>query len=115
MPTIKLTPAIAATTLVENLLTGTDFEFLPYPASVTISLSQSAAGLICDLKADNEDLAAGVIPNVAAAAGRVIIPDDTVIADEPCQSGARLKIRGNNPTAGALTLNILVEIEELEV
>lgn len=115
MPTMKLTPSIAATSLTENVLTGTDFEFLPYAAAVTVSLSQSAAGLIVDIKADNEDLAAGVIANVAASAGRVIIPDDTVFADEPCQAGARLKIRANNPTAGALTLNLLVEVEQLDL
>lgn len=112
MPSTKLSQSIGATTVVENVLSGTDFEFLPWPALVSISATGSATGLILDLKADNEDLATQVVPNIAAAAGRVIVPDDTIIAQEPVLGGRRMKVRCNNPTGGALTLNLLVEIDK---
>lgn len=113
MPSTKLATSIGATTINENVLSGTDFEFVPWPALVSISATGSATGLILDLKADNEDLVAQAIPNVAAAAGRVIVPDDTIIAQEPVRGGQRLKVRANNPTGGALTLNLLVELDQV--
>lgn len=113
MPTMRGSLSVAATTIVENVLAGLDHEFLERNALVTLTLGQSAAGIICDFKTNAEDLLASAVPNVVAAAGRCIIPDDTLLAQEPVRAGRRLKLRANNGTGGALTLSYIVEIDYL--
>ncbi len=111
MPTMRGSTSIAASTTVENVLTGLDHEFLSKNALVTLTLAQSATGLVIDFKTNAEDLLASAVPNIAAAAGRCIIPDDTLLAQEPVRQGRRLKLRVVNTTAGALTLNYIVEVD----
>lgn len=96
-----------------NVLANADLEFLTNPSLVTFYLGQSATGLVVTIKNDSNVLLDPASPNVVAAAGRLIDPDDKVVDQVLLPAGTRLKVLADNPTAGALTLSTLVVAEEI--
>lgn len=113
MPTSRLQTSIAASAQQVSILSDADIEFLEEPSLVTVLLGQSATGLLVTFKANKVDLLPNQPPNVVAAAGRLIIPDDRVLDQMLLPAGTRLKLIVNNTTAGALTLSSLVDVEEV--
>lgn len=112
MPTMKGQNTLAAAPT-ENVLTGQDFEFLPYDALVSLYASVSAVTASIGFKADNAALLSdGSIPNVAAAAGIVRKPEDLIVDQEYVPANARLKLRAVGTAAGE-TLNWLVVVERI--
>lgn len=110
MPTMRGETSIGASSTNENVLQGSDFEFLNQLSVVDVVMSQSAIGLQIDVKADSDSLAASVVPNIEAAAGRLIEDQDGVVRRQLLRAGSRLKIRARNTTGGALDLNWMVNI-----
>lgn len=113
MPTSRLQTAIAISAQQVQILVGADIEFLEQPSLVTVLLGQSATGLLVTFKANKVDLLPNQPPNVVAAAGRLIIPDDRLLDQMLLPAGTRLKLIVNNTTAGALTLSSQVDVEEV--
>lgn len=113
MPTSRLQTSIAASAQGVAILSDADIEFLTEPSLVTVLLGQSATGLLVTFKANKVDLLPNQPPNVVAAAGRLIIPDDRLLDQMLLPAGTRLKLIVNNTTAGALTLSSQVDVEEV--
>lgn len=112
MPAMKGVNTLAAAPI-ENVLTGLDYEFLPWDAWVSFYASVSAVTATVGFKADSVAiLADGSIPNVASAAGVVQQDRDLIFADQVVPANTRLKLRAVG-TAAAETLNWWVVIEQI--
>lgn len=101
MPVIQSSVSVAANGVNDNVLQGSQFEFLPYDAALRFGVAGSAIGLIVDVYSGQDVLAeAMAVPGV----NRIpIVPDDFTLTDVAA-AGERIKIRVRNTTAGALTL-----------
>jgi len=112
MPAMKGVQTLAAAA-VENVLTGLDYEFLPWDAWVSLYASVSAVTGTIGFKADSVAIVAdGSIPNVASAAGVVQQDRDLIFKDQVVPANTRLKLRAVG-TAAAETLNWWVVIEQI--
>lgn len=113
MPTIQGSVSIAAATQNDNVLTGSQFEFLPYNASLEFGLVGDANG--ADLRVDvfsGQDVLLESAP--MSAQNRIpIYPDDYGLTDVAA-GGERIKIRVRNVNAGAArTLYYAVRINPI--
>jgi hypothetical protein len=110
MPLIQNQLAIAAGAVADNVLQGSQFEFLPYNSSIRFALNGSAAGLVADVYSGQDVLSEQMAIN---ALNRVPInPDDFLLADVAGQ-GERIKVRVRNPTGGSLTVFYAVMIDPI--
>lgn len=99
MPVIQKKVTIAAGAANDNVLAGSQFEFLPYPAKVDFGMCQSATGLIVDAYSGQDVLCEAMEPPIFAR--YPINPDDFTLTDV-ANAGERLKVRVRNPTVGNL-------------
>lgn len=109
MPLISDTQSIAAGATVDNILVGSQFEFLPYNAFLEFGLV--GAGVLGDFLVDvysGQDvlLEAGA---VSIQARTPIYPDDYTLNDVAA-GGERIKVRVRNTSAGALIFNTALKI-----
>ncbi len=105
--------AVLAAARIENVLAGLDFQQLPWPALVSLYASVSAITASVGFKFDSEAIAAdGSIPNVAVAAGRVLLDSDNVFFEEFAPAFTNLKLSAQG-TAAAETLNWIVKIRRV--
>ncbi len=100
MPVIQGSQSIAANTTVENVITGSQFEFAPYDASVEFGVIGSATGLVSDISTGQEVIAERM--SLSTANRFPVLPDDFIALDMVRQ-GERIKVRISNTTGGALT------------
>lgn len=110
MPAIQGSLSIAANTTVENVLTGSQFEFLPYPSAVSFAVVGSAVGLLADINSGSDILTERM---AVSGANRVPINPDDYILNDVADTSERLKIRVTNTTGGAITVNYGVIITPL--
>jgi len=111
-PAMKNVNTLAAAPI-ENVLTGLDFEFLPWDAWVTLYASVSAVTASIGFKADSVAiLADGSVPNVASSAGVVQKDRDVIFSGQVVPANTRLKLRAVG-TAAAETLNWWVEVDQI--
>lgn len=101
MPLIQNSVAIAAGAQNDNLLAGSQWEFLPFDASLAFALNGSATGLLADVYSGQDVLAENMALN---ALNRIPINPDDFLLTDVAMGGERIKIRVRNPTAGALTV-----------
>jgi len=73
----------------------------------TVALTQSALGLEVDILNANSNQADGVEPNVASVGPK--LPDD-LIGTFPIAANQQVSLPVRNTTAGALTLNLVVDV-----
>lgn len=109
MPLISDSQSIAAGATVDNILAGSQFEFLPYDAFLEFGIV--GAGVASDFLVDvysGQDvlMESGAI---SIAARTPIYPDDYSLNDAAA-GGERIKVRARNTSAGALVLNTAVKI-----
>lgn len=109
MPLISDSQSVAAGATVDNVLAGSQFEFLPYDAMIEFGMV--GAGVLGDFLAD---VYSG--QDVLMESGAISIqdrtpvyPDDYTLTDVAA-GGERLKIRYRNTSAGALIVNTAVRI-----
>lgn len=107
MPTIQNSVSVAANTVNDNVLTGSQWEYLPYNAAVEFGLVASATGLLCDVFSGQDNIAEGYGPSLANRFP--IYPDDFTLTDVAA-AGERLKVRVRNTTGGALTIFYSIRI-----
>lgn len=107
MPVIQGSVSVAANSVNDNVISGSQFEYLPYDAEVEMGVVGSAAGLSVDIFSGPDVLAESFA--VSTQNRFPIYPDDFAFADF-AGAGDRLKIRCRNTTAGALTLFYRVNI-----
>lgn len=99
MPVIQKKVAIAAGAVNDNVLTGSQFEFLPYNAKLDFGMNQSATGLVVDAYSGQDVLCEQMEPPINAR--YPVNPDDYTLTDVAA-GGERIKVRVRNTTAGSL-------------
>lgn len=100
MPLIQGRTSVPLSSVNDNVLAGSQFEFAPYNALVEFGLAAdaNAADLRVDVYSGQDVLAEGLEPN---AQNRVpLYPDDFILQDV-VRAGERLKIRVRNTSAAA--------------
>lgn len=110
MPMIQNSVSIAANSVNDNVLAGSQFEYLPYPATLEFGLVGSATGILADVYSGSDILCEQMA--VSTANRFPVFPDDYTLTDV-AGPGERLKIRGRNTTGGALTLFYAIRITPL--
>lgn len=110
MPLIQNSVSVAANSVNDNVLTGSQFEFLPYNAALNFGMTASATGLIVDAYSGQDTLCEGLAPSLANRFP--ILPDDFNLTDV-AGAGERIKLRVRNTTAGALTFFYAVQINPI--
>lgn len=101
MPVIQNSVSIAANAVNDNLLNGSQFEYLPYNAKLAFGFCGSAAGLQVDVYSGQDIVCEAMAVNTQNRFP--INPDDFILSDIGA-AGDRLKVRARNTTAGALTI-----------
>jgi len=112
MPTISDLTAVTTLATVENVLTGSQFEFLPYDAFLEFGLTSE--GVVGDFIVDvfsGQDvlLESG---SVSILDRQPIYPDDFILNDA-AGAGERIKIRIRNSSAGTLNFFTTLKITPL--
>lgn len=110
MPVIRKTTTVAANSTVDNVITGSIYEFMPRNAALSIGNTASASGLVVTVNSGSDTVLeeAPVNPTTKPP----VIPDDMDVQDVAA-AGERLVIKARNTTGGALTLYTLVQISLL--
>lgn len=107
MPLVRKEQSIAANSTLDNVVTGSIYEFLPYNAAINIGLNGSATGLVATINSGSDTVLEEAPVNVSTAFP--VIPDD-MFAQDVAAGGERLVIKVRNTTGGALTLRSLIQI-----
>lgn len=113
MPVIQSSVSVAAASVNDNILTGSQFEFLPYNAMVEFGLNGDANGadLRVDVYSGQDVLMEGA--SMSAQARIPVYPDDYQLTDVAA-GGERLKVRVRNTHAStARTIYYAVRITPL--
>lgn len=112
MPVIQQRVSIAAGAINDNILAGSQFEFLPFDASLEFGINGDANGqeVLCDVYSGSDVLLENAPLN--SQARMPVYPDDYTLTDVAA-AGERLKIRARNTGAGAHIVSIAVRITPL--
>lgn len=109
MPLISLSTALSANATVDNVIAGSQFEFLPYDAQLEFGIvgNGTLGDILVDVYSGQDVLMeAGVISILARTP---VYPEDYTLIDVAA-GGERIKIRLRNTTGGALVVNTAVRI-----
>jgi len=110
MPLIQGSTSIPASSVNDNVLTGSQFEYLPFDALVEFGLAGDANGadLRLDVYSGQDVLTEQMQPSTQNRLP--VYPDDFILQDVAA-AGERLKIRVRNTSAaGARVINFAVRI-----
>lgn len=107
MPVIQNSVSVAANSTNDNVIQGSQFEFLPYNAMLEFGLCGSAAGLVADVYSGQDTVAESFALNTQNRFP--VYPDDYPLNDV-AGAGERVKVRIRNTTGGALTCFYSVKI-----
>jgi len=110
MPVIIRETSIAATTTVDNLFSGSAFEFARRPQLVSLGVTGSATGLQITFTSGADVVLEESPPIVKTT--MPVIPDDFVISDVAAP-GDRYVLRVRNTTGGALTCRAILQIQDV--
>lgn len=99
MPVIQNSISVPANSAIDNVLQGSQFEYLPWDAAVEFGFAAGANGLIADVYSGQDVLAENMqLPPT----NRIPIrPDDFTLTDV-AGGGERLKVRMRNTTGAAV-------------
>lgn len=113
MSTISLSTSIAANSASGNVLAGSPFEFVAANSIITLAMTRPG-GTAGDINADFQ-VGGESITSQANISIRNAFPTfrDDVIAQAGAEAGERLFLNLNNTTAGALVVDVLVDIRPL--
>ena len=98
MAVIQKKVAVAANTTNKNILSGEEFEFLPFHAQVTFGFNQSATGLEIDVHTGQDLLCKALEPLISATYPN----NDEMDFVDIVAAGERLTVQVRNTTAGSL-------------
>lgn len=99
MPVIQKSVSIPANDVVDNVITGSQFEYLPWPCKVDFGMNAAATGLIVDAYSGQDALCEGMNPAINARFP--VNPDDFTLTDV-ANAGERLKCRVRNLTGAPI-------------
>jgi len=109
MPTIQIQTTIPtlAPSIVDNVLVGSQWLYLPYNAIVQFGLVAAATGLLLDVYSGQDLLAEGFAPSIQNRFP--IFPDDFTLEDVAA-AGEALKVRARNTTGADIILRTSVKL-----
>jgi hypothetical protein len=108
MPVISiLTSALAAGAQNDNVLQGSQFEFMPYNALLEFGIVAAGAGIVADVYSGQDTLAEAM--SVSPANRFPVYPDDFSLTDVAA-AGERIKVRLRNTSGGALDVRTVVRV-----
>jgi len=111
MSSIRKSISVAANASIDDILVQQNIRLQQRTASVdgvfTIALTQSGAGLECDIIAANEIISSGTEPVVKSIAP--VLPDD-LSGTFPIRAADQVSLAVRNTTAGALTLGLIIDV-----
>jgi hypothetical protein len=110
MPIISKVVSVPANSSVDNVFSGSAFEFARGPSIVSLGLAQSATGLQCQFTSGADVVVEESAPPIKT--GFPVIPDE-FYASDIAAPGDRFVLRARNTTAGALTLSAILQIQEV--
>lgn len=113
MPSVTVRTSVPANSTVENVLTGSQFEIMPYNGAVAFAMNQQS-GAVGDILGDvysGQDVLQERGP-ISAQARFPVNPDDFTLSDVAAWN-ERLKVRLTNTTAGAIVVITVVNITPL--
>lgn len=110
MPVIQREVSIAANTTVDNLFSGSAFEFARGPQLVSLGVTQSATGLQITFTSGADVVLEETAPPIKT--GFPAIPDEFYYSDVAAP-GDRYVLRVRNTTAGALTCRAILQIQDI--
>lgn len=107
MPFFQTSVIVAANSTVENVLSGSQWEFAPYDCACEFAVNGSAVGMVADVSTGSDVVAEAFAVNNTNRFG--ILPDDYTVQDV-VRGGERIKVRVRNSTAGALTVYVSMRL-----
>jgi len=107
MPVIQKEVSVGANATVDNLISGSSFEFLRRNSIVSMGIVGSATGLVASIQSGS-DIVLEEAPLLVKTT-MPTIPDDMYYNDAGV-AGDRLVLRIRNTTAGALTVRAVVQV-----
>lgn len=110
MPVIQREISVAAGDSVDNLVSGSAFEFARRRQLVSIALVASATGGFININSGGDVIAERSPAYVKASFP--IIPDEFFYTDV-MEAMDRLVIGASNPTAGALVFRLIVQTQDM--
>jgi len=110
MAVIQKEVSVGAGATVENVLSGSAFEFLRRNAIVSIGVTAAATGTFVTIQSGG-DIVMEESPT-AVLTTYPVIPDNMYYNDVGV-AGDRLVVRLRNPTAGAIVMRTIVQITDL--
>jgi len=99
MPLIQQRVVLAANTSTPNAFTGSQYEYLPFPALVEIGISTDATGVLATVSSGSDILAEEGPVQIGTINVQPKYPDDFHLVDEAAP-GDRIKV-GLRDTSGA--------------
>lgn len=113
MPMIQSSASVALSAVNDNVLAGSQWEFLPFDARLDFALAGDANGgdLRVDIYSGSDLVCEQLTPN---SQNRIPIFPDDIIGSDVAAAGERIKIRVRNTSAAAArTINFSVRITPL--
>jgi len=100
MPLIQASVSVPLSSVNDNLIAGSQFEFAPYNALVEFGINGDANGgdMRIDVYSGNDMLTEQMVPNIVNRSP--IYPDEYLLQDVVGR-GERIKIRARNTSAAA--------------
>lgn len=94
-------------------LDGWQYEYLPFPAMCEILLNATAVGMVGTVTSGADTLMEESPVQAGGTAGVIPSPLNTPALQDVAAAGDRLKVRVRNTTAGAVTVNGIINITPL--
>lgn len=110
MPVIQKKVSMAANEVIDNIISGSAFEFLRSNAVVSIGVTAGAAGVTCNIQSGADIVLEE--SEVYIKTNYPVIPDEMFYNDVGVL-GDRLVIRLRNTTAGAILVHVVVQITQI--
>jgi len=110
MPIIKREISVPANSQVDNVVSGSIYEFLPWNASINLGMTGSATGLVATVNTGSDTVQEESPVDILTTFPR--IPDDMTVQDV-ARGGERFVVKVRNTTGGALTFRLLAQLQPL--
>jgi len=110
MPLIRKEVSVPANSTIDNVVTGSIYEFMPFNAAINLGITAESTGVVATVNTGSDVLLEESPVNIIAAFPK--IPDEMDLQDRSL-AGERLVVRLRNTTGAAITARMLAQITPL--